>query len=266
VMGNHTVITVCGQSGNFELNVMLPVAAYALLQSVELLANSCTNFARQCVNGLVATPKGPEMVSKGLMTCTNLVPFIGYDAAAKIAKKAAATGRTIAEASALLLRCRACSARAAHLTQHRRASAGGGGRHEAERRGAGQDPGPGHDGGARAARQAVSRAQHPSARAGWRAAADDSPAASWCDAQTRSRSRCCATRQLVVAALPRAGSCAARHVAAPYAPRTRHAPSRCASSRWRTRCGRANPIRLQRQRHAPSSATSSAASATAAPA
>jgi fumarate hydratase class II len=117
VMGNHTVITVCGQSGNFELNVMLPVAAYALLQSVELLANSCTNFARQCVNGLVATPKGPEMVSKGLMTCTNLVPFIGYDAAAKIAKKAAATGRTIAEASALLLRCCACSARAAHLTQ-----------------------------------------------------------------------------------------------------------------------------------------------------
>ena len=96
-MGNHTIITVCGQSGNFELNVMLPVAAYALLQSIELLANSCTNFSRQCVKGLVATSRGQEMVNKGLMTCTNLVPFIGYDAAAKIAKKASATGRTIAE-------------------------------------------------------------------------------------------------------------------------------------------------------------------------
>ena len=72
-MGNHTIITVCGQSGNFELNVMLPVAAYALLQSIELLGTSCTNFARQCVKGLVATSKGPDMVNKGLMTCTNLV-------------------------------------------------------------------------------------------------------------------------------------------------------------------------------------------------
>lgn len=97
VMGNNTTITVCGASGNFELNVMLPVAAYALLQSIDLLANSCTNFARQCVSGLTATSKGPEMVSKGLMTCTNLVPFIGYDAAAAIAKKASKSGRTIFE-------------------------------------------------------------------------------------------------------------------------------------------------------------------------
>ena len=97
VMGNHTTITVCGQSGNFELNVMLPVAAYALLQSIDLLSSSCVNFARQCVKGLAATSRGPDMVNKGLMTCTNLVPFIGYDAAAKIAKKAAASGRTIAE-------------------------------------------------------------------------------------------------------------------------------------------------------------------------
>jgi len=110
VMGNNTIITVCGQSGNFELNVMLPVAAYALLQSIELLGTSCTNFARQCVKGLVATSRGPEMVNKGLMTCTNLVPFIGYDASAKIAKKASATGRTIAEVREL--RCCAPSARA----------------------------------------------------------------------------------------------------------------------------------------------------------
>ena len=129
-MGNHTVITVCGQSGNFELNVMLPVAAYALLQSIELLGTSCTNFARQCVKGLVATNKGPEMVNKGLMTCTNLVPFIGYDAAAKIAKKASATGRTIAEARAafcLPMRCvlqRVCLTCMAHrLRLKRRSSA-----------------------------------------------------------------------------------------------------------------------------------------------
>jgi fumarate hydratase class II len=110
VMGNHTIITVCGASGNFELNVMLPVAAYALLQSIELLSSSCTNFARQCVKGLVATSRGPEMVNKGLMTCTNLVPYIGYDASAKIAKKASATGRTIHEARcAALFRCAAAN-------------------------------------------------------------------------------------------------------------------------------------------------------------
>jgi fumarate hydratase class II len=109
-MGNHTIITVCGASGNFELNVMLPVAAYALLQSIDLLANSCTNFSRQCVKGLVATSRGPEMVNKGLMTCTNLVPYIGYDASAKIAKKASATGRTIAEARVAAARRRLCAA------------------------------------------------------------------------------------------------------------------------------------------------------------
>jgi len=97
VMGNNTIISVSGQSGNFELNVMLPVAAHALIQSVELLAAASRNFARQCVKGLGATSKGPDMVNKGLMTCTNLVPHLGYDKAAAIAKKAAASGRTIME-------------------------------------------------------------------------------------------------------------------------------------------------------------------------
>jgi hypothetical protein len=166
-MGNHTIITVCGASGNFELNVMLPVAAFALLQSIDLLANSCTNFARQCVKGLAATTRGPEMVNKGLMTCTNLVPYIGYDASAKIAKKAAATGRTIAEVRVP----RACAPpRAAQLSGGRCAprlppAPGGAGGDEAERAGAGEDPRPRHDGGARAALQAVSGAQRQPASA-----------------------------------------------------------------------------------------------------
>ncbi len=97
VLGNDVTINVAGQSGNFELNVMMPVAAYNLLQSIELLATSCTNFAEQCIDGIVATDRGPEMVEKGLMIGTALAPIIGYDAAATIAKDAAKTGRTIRE-------------------------------------------------------------------------------------------------------------------------------------------------------------------------
>ncbi|MCS6801322.1 MAG: class II fumarate hydratase [Chloroflexota bacterium] len=97
VIGNHTTITICGQWGNFELNVMMPVAAYNLLQSIELLARASENFARQCVDGLKATERGPEMVEKGLAICTGLAPRIGYDAAAEISKEAFRTGRTIRE-------------------------------------------------------------------------------------------------------------------------------------------------------------------------
>ncbi|GIW06176.1 MAG: hypothetical protein KatS3mg060_0981 [Dehalococcoidia bacterium] len=97
VIGNHTTITICGQWGNFELNVMMPVAAYNLLQSIELLAKASENFARQCVDGLKATERGPEMVEKGLAICTGLAPRIGYDAAAEISKEAFRTGRTIRE-------------------------------------------------------------------------------------------------------------------------------------------------------------------------
>ncbi len=97
VMGNHTTITVAGQSGNFEINVMMPVAAYNLLQSIALLAASAKNFTRQCIIGLRATSKGPEMVERGLAICTALAPVIGYDAAANLAKEAAKTGKTIRE-------------------------------------------------------------------------------------------------------------------------------------------------------------------------
>ena len=96
VIGNDTTVTIAGQAGSLlELNVMMPVAAHNLLQSVELLAASCRNLARQCVNGLKATAKGPEMVEKGLAICTALAPVIGYDAAAAIAYKAAKSGETV---------------------------------------------------------------------------------------------------------------------------------------------------------------------------
>ncbi len=97
VIGNDVTITIAGQSGNFELNVMMPVAAYNLLQSISLLAAASRNFARQCIVGITATEKGPEMVEKGLAIVTTLVPHIGYDAAAEIAKEAQKTGRTIRE-------------------------------------------------------------------------------------------------------------------------------------------------------------------------
>jgi fumarate hydratase class II len=95
VIGNDATIAIAGQSGNFELNVMMPVAAYNLLQSISILATSCENFASQCIDGLKATEQGPAMVEKGLMIGTALAPRIGYDAAANIAKTAAKTGQTI---------------------------------------------------------------------------------------------------------------------------------------------------------------------------
>lgn len=97
VIGNDLSVTIAGQSGNFELNVMMPVAAYNLLQSVELLASSAENFRKQCIDGLKATEKGPEMVERGLALCTALVPEIGYDKSAAISHHAAKSGKTIRE-------------------------------------------------------------------------------------------------------------------------------------------------------------------------
>jgi fumarate hydratase, class II len=97
VMGNHATITVAGQSGNFEINVMMPVTAYNLLQSISLLASVARNFTEQCIKGLQATSRGPEMVERGLAICTSLAPIIGYDAAADISKVAYKTGRTVRE-------------------------------------------------------------------------------------------------------------------------------------------------------------------------
>src|SRR5260370_36384609 len=76
VMGNHTTITIAGQSGNFEINVMMPVAAYNLLQSIALLAAAARNFTEQCIKGIHATSTAPEIVERSLATCTALAAGI----------------------------------------------------------------------------------------------------------------------------------------------------------------------------------------------
>ena len=74
---------------------MMPVVAYNMLQSIELLAHSAENFAERCLKGIKATQKGPDMIENGLMLGTALSPALGYDQAADIAKEAAKKGATI---------------------------------------------------------------------------------------------------------------------------------------------------------------------------
>lgn len=96
VMGNDTTILVAGQSGNFELNVMLPVMAYNLLQSIELLARGAANFSVRCVEGIDADEvRCRDAIEQSLAMCTALAPTIGYEAAAKIAKEAFQSGKTV---------------------------------------------------------------------------------------------------------------------------------------------------------------------------
>ncbi len=95
VIGNDATVAVAGERSFFELNTMMPVAGYNLLQSIELLGAAARNFAERCVDGLQATERGPELVERGLGIATGLAPIIGYDAAAEIAKEAAGSGRTI---------------------------------------------------------------------------------------------------------------------------------------------------------------------------
>src|ERR1700736_421183 len=96
VLGSDQTIAIAAQSGSiFELNLMMPVAAYSLLESIALLSSAAQKLAQQCIVGIKATGRGPHMVEQGLMLATALVPAIGYDAAAKIAKDALTTGKTI---------------------------------------------------------------------------------------------------------------------------------------------------------------------------
>ena len=97
VIGNDATVALAGGSGNFELNVMLPVIAHNLLQSIELLASTADNFTDQLVVGLKATDRGPALVEQGLMLATALAPEIGYDKAADLSKEAYKTGKTIRE-------------------------------------------------------------------------------------------------------------------------------------------------------------------------
>lgn len=97
VIGNDATMAFAQTGSLLELNVMMPVAAAALLESISLLAASADNFSARCIEGLVATDRGPQLVEQGLMLATALAPVIGYDAAATLAKDALKSGRTIRE-------------------------------------------------------------------------------------------------------------------------------------------------------------------------
>jgi fumarate hydratase class II len=98
VVGNDAAITWGGAAGNFELNVMMPMIAHNLLQSIETLASAARLLRERCVEGIVADrTRANEMVERSLAMVTALVPRIGYDQAAAIAKEAYAQGRTVRE-------------------------------------------------------------------------------------------------------------------------------------------------------------------------
>ncbi|HEV1991676.1 MAG TPA: class II fumarate hydratase, partial [Candidatus Dormibacteraeota bacterium] len=96
VYGNDLTVTISGQSGSFfELNVMMPVAGVATLESITLLATSVRNFSERCIEGLQATDRGPELVERSPMLATALNPILGYDEASRIAKESIRTGKSI---------------------------------------------------------------------------------------------------------------------------------------------------------------------------
>ena len=98
VVGNDATIALSGLSGNFELNVMMPVIAYNLLQSIEILASSSRLLATKCVDGIEANrERCEELVERSLALVTSLAPKIGYDEAAKIAQESFETGRPVRE-------------------------------------------------------------------------------------------------------------------------------------------------------------------------
>ena len=100
VIGNDSCITVGAQRGNFELNVMLPVIGYNLLQSINLLSNSANNFVEKCISGITANAEVcHEYAEQSLATCTSLAPIIGYDKAAAVAKLAHKEGISVREAA-----------------------------------------------------------------------------------------------------------------------------------------------------------------------
>lgn len=96
VIGNDLTITIGGQFGNFELNVMMPVMAHNVLQSIGLLSSVSEVFIEKCIIGIkVDKERCEDMIEKSLAMCTVLAPIIGYDAAAKLAKEAYETGKTV---------------------------------------------------------------------------------------------------------------------------------------------------------------------------
>jgi fumarate hydratase class II len=99
IMGNHVTVTVGCSNGHFELNVFKPVIIYNVLQSIRLLADACNSFTDNCVIGIEAnTDRIAKLLHESLMLVTALNPHIGYDNAAKIAKKAHKEGTTLMQA------------------------------------------------------------------------------------------------------------------------------------------------------------------------
>jgi fumarate hydratase class II len=100
VMGNHVTVTIAGATGHFELNVFKPVIIFNVLQSIRLLADAANSFTENCVVGIEArTDRIEKLLYDSLMLVTALNPHIGYDNAAKVAKKAHAEGTTLKEAA-----------------------------------------------------------------------------------------------------------------------------------------------------------------------
>ena len=98
MLGNDAIIVFAGTYGAFELNTMLPVTGYNLIQAIDLLTNAARVFSARCIAGLEAdVERCRDNVEKSLAMCTALAPVIGYDKAAKIAKVAYDTNRTIRE-------------------------------------------------------------------------------------------------------------------------------------------------------------------------
>jgi len=100
VFGNDVTINFAGASGNFELNVFMPVMAFNLLQSIKLIADACDSFCINCVEGITANGDNiKKHLQNSLMLVTSLNPVIGYDNAAKVAKKAHKENKTLKEAA-----------------------------------------------------------------------------------------------------------------------------------------------------------------------
>lgn len=100
VVGNHTTVSFAASQGNFELNVCKPVIAYNVLQSIELLADASRSFARHCLRGIEPDEQVlADRVERSLMLVTALAPHVGYDKAARIAKKAHEEDITLREAA-----------------------------------------------------------------------------------------------------------------------------------------------------------------------
>jgi fumarate hydratase class II len=96
VSGNDATIPWSGAHGHFELNVMMPVMAHGLLESIGLLAHAATVLREKCVEGIEADPdRANWLLEQNVIIITALVPKIGYDRAAEVAKKAFAEGRAV---------------------------------------------------------------------------------------------------------------------------------------------------------------------------